>query len=363
MARATPKKKASANASGSGNILSFFNKTDQKGSATSGIVKAEPVESSPSNTTRGTSKANPRGKTTAEVGSVADPVIISDDDEPIIVASNTKRRRTSVDRAASSGHFTVDQAIFPEAGPSRSPRDPTPDGTTETTPVEDRPPFPAVPGFQKPATWPEIINTASGAEDDENVLNLDEDGDGSVILQESDGEDDIPGAMMDDGTEEDAGEIMPSPIAPTKAMEQSSPLASTSRHPLLDGEDDFDPGLVWDEPEDEGMGMEEEGDEEASEIIATPPPVTMKRKRAGTGEKVDECPVCGKSLKGKISTVCCSRLECLLRTYTLTSGCFTAHQLLPRRVRLGPVIITQSKPANHINITFIFPGRLAFTSA
>jgi len=307
MARATPKKKASANASGSGNILSFFSKADSRGSTVNGNVKVEQVEPN--------SRAKGKGRVAAEVGSVADPVVISDDDEPIVVSSTAKRRRRSTDRPASPAQFDVDQAIFPEAGPSRSPQSTLPASLPKSAQIEDRNPFPAFPGFQKPPAWPEIINTASGAEDNDEVFDVDEDGDGSVIMQSSDEEDEDPGGTMANAIGDDTAELMPSPIAPTKTVEQPSPLASTSRHPLLDGEDDFDPGLVWDEPEDEGMGMEEEGDEEASEIIATPPPVTMKRKRGGTGEKMDECPVCGKSLKGKVNTVRVSaashRLTCM----------------------------------------------------
>lgn len=80
------------------------------------------------------------------------------------------------------------------------------------------------------------------------------------------------------------------------------PHTIPSSHPLTfpaQGglEEDFDPGLVWDEP-DEGMGMEEEGDEEASDVIATPPPVVKRKRTKGSG-KVDECPVCWKSLKSE----------------------------------------------------------------
>ena len=125
MARATPKKKASANASGSGTILSFFNKAaDKSPIANSGTVKVERDEAIALNTPRTNSKAKGERRTIAEVGSVADPVVISDDDEPVAVSSTAKRRRISVDRPASPVHLDgADQTVLPEAGPSRSPRE------------------------------------------------------------------------------------------------------------------------------------------------------------------------------------------------------------------------------------------------
>jgi hypothetical protein len=54
--------------------------------------------------------------------------------------------------------------------------------------------------------------------------------------------------------------------------------------------------MEWDEGDDEGMGMEEEGDD-LPEIKLRP---ASKRDR---NEKVTECPVCGVSLRGKVNTV------------------------------------------------------------
>ena len=165
-----------------------------------------------------------------------------------------------------------------------------------------------MPQFQPPPTWPGIVNTAERDLEEDNILNIDEDGDGSVraesddeAIQEEEAGDNGP--TSDIPVEEDMDDVMmiephPPPVrTPSTTTRLPAPEVSEAE------EMNFDMAMQWDEPEDEGMGMEEEGDEEASDIIATPPPVIIKRKRGDKGGKMEECPVCGKSLKGKMPTV------------------------------------------------------------
>lgn len=252
MGRATPKKKPSVGSSNT--LLDFFNKS----STTAG---------------KGATPSRPKGKDKGNLpttnGSARDPVIIVDSDEEDIAPIDVKPTMVSPPLPEP---LIVD---VPMAGPSRLPRSISP------IPVNEPPhnPFPNLPDFKPPSTWPTIVSTA---DQEEENLEYDDNRDGSVIDVDSD--DDLDETIDDE-------------------IEISNPHPVLSSHPLTvpapaGGLDEFDPGLEWDEP-DEGMGMEEEGDEEASDIIATPPPVVKRRKLNGSTGKMEECPVCGKSLRGQ----------------------------------------------------------------
>jgi len=294
MARATPKRKSADSSTPSGTLLNFFQKSGSKSN-----VKQEQTEDSDiTPTRRGSIKARPSAP---DHGSKGDPVVISDDDEPVLISSRPRPKSAS----------PIPSAQAPcEAGPSRPRQTPSPIAAkTLPTPVqEDRNPFQGMPQFQPPPTWPGIVNTAERDLDVDHILNIDEDGDGSVraesddeaIQEEETGDN---GPTSDIPVEEDMDDVMmiephPPPVrTPSTMTRLPAPEVSEAE------EMDLDMAMQWDEPEDEGMGMEEEGDEEASDIIATPPPVVIKRKRGDKGGKTEECPVCGKSLKGKMPTV------------------------------------------------------------
>ena len=265
-------------------LLNFFRKSD------SNVPQQQQAGSSKANGS-GNRKASISGSSNvchrANGETADDPVLISDDDEPI-----------AVDTPVASSESKI------KASSTRTSDSQSPKPTTNQIPS----PFPAFPDFRPPPAWPEIINVGVAEDqdngDDEDVLNHDVDGDGSVVA-DSEGE-----GAVDEGVEADNDpppRRIPEPDLESPNRSPSvTPAAPAvvADSPVLDSHDGLLPDLVWDEP-DEGMGMEDEADEEDSVVLATPPPVSFKRKRGANGAsgKVEECPVCQKSLKGLANTV------------------------------------------------------------
>ena len=287
--RETPKKKVGGESSNS--LLNFFRKTDGGSTSNGDNVPRIKVEEEVS-WRIGKDVGKPKGKM-FEHGSEVDPVVISDDEDPIDLV-DPKRRKVSLPLNPSNS-MEVDVS---STRPSHLPRQSCPPPPAPP-PVTRSDPFPNLPAFKPPSTWPDIVNTA----DVEVEVEADIDGDGSVREMVSDDgkEPHDPGDGTNGIEKDDYGLQMPMDDVP-EIMQSTVPLprrdSTSSKKGWLGG--DFD--MVWDEPEDEGMGMEEDGDDGASEIVETPPPV--KRNRGEQSDKVSDCPICGKSLKGKTNNVC-----------------------------------------------------------
>ncbi len=321
MARHTPKKKQAAKTAGT--LFNFFRKTDgSTRPAQSGDVDVKPNISG----LNGSAKRIGKKDRTSRVkqGSACDPVVISDDEEISLGTNGTKRKRRSSrsldDRAAipqasipkfPTSPVEADDVPFdlpldsngpsPIAGPSRLPfsspsrsplpirasTSPLPTATTGfphqscSPPPPQQPfrPFPGKPEFMPPPTWPQIINTAFEPEQKGDAFSDD------ARTRDPDDDQDDP-ALDDSGLE----------LEPEESTE-AIPIIP----PVLDPGGAPDLAFEWDEGNDEGMGMEEdeEGGDEASEIVGTPPPKLWTK---GVG-KVTECPICGTSMKGKANTV------------------------------------------------------------
>ena len=309
MAKGTPKKKPLAKSANS--LLNFFQKADDPTRTGQEDVKPD-VRA----TTERTEKVKSRRR-----GSERDPVIISDDELTTGSSTVAKRRKvlqqSSVARASpfdiknealldlSDGHES-----FPVAGPSRSPsigdpsRSPVPTAsvrypmlsaskspkrsTWSSPPPSLQHPFPAQPDYVCPPTWPQIVNTAPQPDDyDDPELEGSSDSD----TDKARGQDPIgahgPAVNVNSGLDLESDDLI-----------EEVPIAEPPVKPSGIG----DPGLEWDEGDDEGMGMEEDeegAEEEAGEIVEAP---THKLPKKAVG-KVHECPMCGKSLKGQVNSV------------------------------------------------------------
>ncbi|OCF43848.1 DNA cross-link repair 1A protein [Kwoniella heveanensis CBS 569] len=281
--------------SGSGNILNFFTKTPTRRTSTNAstveheAVKVEPLTFIPTLSTdrKGKGKAVPLN------GSVEDPVVISDDEDEILAlpppptVPRSKRQKV--------------QSPFPVAGPSRSPELTKPSAS------------PGHPEFEPPPTWPEVINVGASSHLEPDEMGDDEDEDG-IPPSDEDGNRTQDPAEGDDGENDDSGldmdidevQAIPEPIH-TIHPDGMGHVQSNG------GGVDQDMDIEWEEPEDEGMGMEEdEGDDEAS-VISEPVGRGKKRNFNG-GVKVNACPVCGMSLKGKVDKVAQHHINSCLDT-------------------------------------------------
>ncbi len=316
MARATPKKKLLAKTPN--NILNFFQKAD--GSARPARPEAVDVKPDIKGSVKSTTRRTEEKPTRR--GSERDPVVISDDEETLASSNGAKRRRLAsksiaalhpTDSATSAQYLDItlseepssappnETVASPVAGPSRLPFPARPSRSSSPTVLVASPPadvpspsprrsfistpqppstFPGIPGFSPPPSWPQIINTAQALDDPGDATS--DDNRALDVGVGQDGRADEDAALVSDT--EEAVEALP------------------SMEPPVDPGAMRDQGMEWDEGDDEGMGMEEdeEGrDDEASEIVETPP-LKIKPKAMG---KMTECLLCGKSLKGKVNTV------------------------------------------------------------
>jgi hypothetical protein len=303
MARATPKKSNGGVKTGkTADISSFFRppsaqKSTKKASNGSREDIKPDLACTNSNVRNGSWNVSTKqkGKERAVGGdTLADPVVISSDEEGDL---RPKRQKT----AASPSRPVEIPDSSPGAGPSRlgscSPpfrhvAGPAP------PPLEDRPAFAGVPEFEPPPAWPNIINTAIDLDEeyDDGRVDGDEDNDADSqhpgMFEEDDDvaqifEDEQVGGEGDD-TEADAMAV----DAPTIEQPENENLAGTSRGGSIDLT------MEWDEGDDEGMGMEEPDD------FDDPPNRSAKRLGTKSAQgKVDKCPVCSQSMKGKKANV------------------------------------------------------------
>lgn len=328
-----PAKKKNSTPSSSNTILNFFSKSP----ADTPVRRRSDVKVEPGLDTvfRRTSSASRKGKEKAILsgGNEADPVIISDDEiqemEPVFSGS-TEVKQSPPPRplAVPTEPSAPDSPSSPHAGPSQHrPRSCSPPPPTDGISPEP-PPFPAVPDFRPPSTWPKIINTCGPSghdgedgDDDDEMRGGGGDGDDSVAgrdddhVLDSDEDDDAGDGGAREPLEtnledlEEAEEIVPLDQPP--GPRQTSPTGSIGLN--LNG---LNLDMEWGEDAEEGMGMEDFGAEEGFQDVDDLPeePVIGKRKTKGgaaqvrgsarsTSGKPDKCPICGTSLKGKVNTV------------------------------------------------------------
>lgn len=327
MARATPKKLATAGGKPKTNDIStFFRKTPSDQAVPRKSSNGSILEDVKPNlqAQRLNGRSSRKGKEKAIGGDTsADPVVISSDDEDQPPSVAKRQRRTMVKSPSPDTAAVLPSS--PGAGPSRSrsksrdvpgrscspPRvgyGPTPPPEPEAT----RPPFAGVPDFQPPDKWPQIINTA------EDLAPDDEDGDGSREDMDLDFDADSqhPG-MFEEEEEDGEGED-----GDSGGQEREQNVGHDSSVPAVvdvDGDEveeipperptetcgdsrggSIDLTMEWDEGDDEGMGMEEPDDHD------DPPSRSASRTGAVAGApkgKLEKCPMCSKPMKGKASHV------------------------------------------------------------
>ncbi|KAK6908877.1 hypothetical protein I203_102882 [Kwoniella mangroviensis CBS 8507] len=293
MARGTTKAtKQSPSASNSGNILSFFSKTPTprrtSSASKNGLSEKETVEDiKPLVKDR-----KGKGKATSLVGSIEDPVVISDDEDilPVSPPSPISRKRKL-------------SHISPGAGPS----------SLRAIDSSKPPPFPGYPDFKPPTTWPEVINVG----DMHNIEHEDEEDD--IPPSDEDHNRNQDPEDGDDAENDDSGldmDVEPTDLDLPDPIEPETPQVATLSKQFKERDlgMNIDMTEEWEEPEDEGMGMEEdgEGDDEASVISE---PINRGRGKKGlSGGKISECPICGKSLKGQVNTVAQHHINSCLDT-------------------------------------------------
>ena len=319
MARSTPKKKPEATKS-TGNILSFF-KTDagvsavgRRGSDVKPEIDKRPGQPSFSRANgHRSSQKDHKGKQKADLnglGSAGDPLVISDDDEP----STSKRRKVDPvgDATLDAGPFKLLRSQSSSLSLRPEPtltKDITPFGPepppTDPILVDPPDPFPNLPGFTAPPTWPSVVNTGGES------YGVDGEDDAMEEEGESADHDDADGSQkgMNDEVEDSLDDT--DDIVGIDAPMDGSPAVVASL-PSFNGvaiDTMSDLGMDWHEPEDEGMGMDEDGDEDVTEIV-TPPP---RSSLLSTG-KVTSCPICKASMKGKAKAVSSTIVPAAFRT-------------------------------------------------
>ena len=320
MVKGTPTKKPSVKPANS--LLDFFHRADHPARPRgSGQDDVKPD-------VRAMSKPEEKVKSERR-GSEHDPVVISDDE--MTTGSSTLAKRRKVVRsplvarqssAAQASPLAIDHETFvrdlsdshaypPVAGPSRSPsigdpsRSPSVPTVSAQYPVPSpsrspgrstwlsqlpplQHPFPGRPEYVCPPTWPQIVNTAAQPDDYDD---LEADGCSDSYSNKGRGQvpkgEHNPSADVDSDLDLEAEDLI-----------EEVPVAEPPVEPSGIG----DPASEWDEGDDEGMGMEEDeegGEDETAAIVEIQTP---KRPMKAVG-KVDECPMCGKSLKGQVKSV------------------------------------------------------------
>ena len=275
MARAA-KKKVTAGAGGGTDISSFFKKTPSKASI-SVVEDVKPSVSRPGLKSR-------EAVSEQSVGSAVDPVVISDDEDtpPSPTIRKRKTPPTVVDEITRL-------PTSPGAGPSRLPT-----VADEEVNAKGRSPIASLPDFHTPEKWPEIINVAPDATEDEIDGHETDDSKGT----QDPGDDYDDPALDDSGVDMEVMDVDEEPvIVPSGTPE---PGAIGQPVPAVPGSPAVDLSMEWSEGDDEGMGMEEDEDEVAEQAQAK---ASRAKAAARKGEQLQECPVCGKSLKGKPNTV------------------------------------------------------------
>ncbi|WWC73626.1 uncharacterized protein I206_107598 [Kwoniella pini CBS 10737] len=272
--------KQSPSASASGNILSFFAKTPTPRRTSSASKYAESIKVEDSKPIIADRKG--KGKANSLFGSSEDPVVISDDDD-IAPIGTFLSSPTSKKRKFSNGSPSAAEA-----------------GTIKTPEFTKPPPFPGYPEYKPPSIWPEVINTGEvfnveeGDDDEDGIPPSDEDNNADQDPQDGDeAEYDDSGIDMDI----DKNQLLdPIESDTPNGLEIGKQFSVTD----LGG---IDLTVEWEEPEDEGMGMEEDGEGDDELSVASEPIGSRKGAKGRQGGKMTECPICRKSLKGQVSTV------------------------------------------------------------
>lgn len=278
MARAV-KKKATVGPGGGPDISSFFKKTPSRASITAG-EDVKTTLSRPSLKSR-------EAVSEQSAGSAVDPVVISDDEDLPPSPTFTKRKtppavEDEVTRLPTS----------PGAGPSRLPA-----VSVKESSAAKRSPIASQPGFQTPKSWPEIINVGANGTEDEIDGNETDDSKGT----QDPGDDYDDPALDDSGLDMDVMEVDEEPVVEPSGSPEPPGVAPESLPPLaVSGSTTVDLSMEWSEGDDEGMGMEEDEDEVAEQAQAK---LSQAKSATRKTDKLQECPVCGKSLKGKPNTV------------------------------------------------------------
>ncbi|WRT69748.1 uncharacterized protein IL334_006739 [Kwoniella shivajii] len=294
MARGTTKAPKQSPTNNSGNILSFFSKTPtprRTSSASKNELFVQVEDVKPSLHDR-----KGKGRPKSLFGSIEDPVVISDDEDILPVSSPYQISPIMKKRKLT--------AISLGAGPSAS---------KEKENENDIPlPFPGYPGFKTPATWPEVINVGELLDGDEGD---DDEGEDGIPPSDEDGNRTQDPEEGDDAENDDSGidmEVDQQQIQET--IEPQIPQGDIPRKQFDQGDDDFDMAEEWEEPEDEGMGMDEDGEGDDEGSIISEPINRSRSRNQPKGKNMTECPVCGKSLKGKVDTVAEQHINSCLDT-------------------------------------------------
>ena len=440
MARAAPKKLKAADspsgAKGNGSILSFFGRTPSDsaanggnggngggGTAHGGHARGSVPGRQVSGTSRedvkpdigsigrkvsagskqGKEKAVPKGIVRGDsghgLGSVDDPMVISDEEDVIdqpapathrlrggetdAIAAPTRPKMPAGKSDSDFGTWDIDVDMTDAPGPSRPAsrvpsRSRSPALLAETPPKRDQscsppPPFAGMPEFKPPSSWPQIVNTAAEAgdlEDDDGFMVLDNEElpDGAAVNghrpkgdtpgparpvpngdkgdsgsnnggeADNDGDDDSiadrsDGSHADDDPDVDVDDADGGDIELLEPEEPRQPEPAASRAPDLHSVEDpaetiHQPfaglDMEWGDDAEEGMGMDDFGEEEGLDLDEPAAGVLGKRKDKkgasgsalaggakekgkgdgkGKGGKLDTCPVCDKVLKGKSDAI------------------------------------------------------------
>nr|ODN80302.1 DNA cross-link repair 1A protein [Cryptococcus depauperatus CBS 7841] len=223
-----------------------------------------------------------KGKGKAPNGSINDPVVISDDDDiqPVLYSSSPKRRK-------------IDTEIVDHT-PSQL--------LNKATTTEYPSPFIGYPDYKAPLNWPQVINTASTDDALDEEKYSDEDNMRTQDPEEDEIED-------DSGVEMDELSFLPLQ-RPTPVRDEYQRKSSLNES-------------GWEEPEDEGMGMENEDyDERPSSLVKIPPVKREHNSASARSEKVEVCFVCGMPLKDKTSDIIQHHINQCLDTSTATASLF-----------------------------------------
>lgn len=306
---------------------------------------------------------------------------------PTQPASDAKKRpKMPVGKAISDfGEWEIDIQMEDAPGPSRPrsrTRSRTPPELAKETPIEPAqtcstpPPFAGMPHFKPPPSWPQIVNTADVDEDEDDTMLVDDcgqsdgvskadfgvsldgggdrgkgessaegdegqgedrDGDDDSIADRSDGrhaEDDEPGDREVGDDEEREIELSepeePEDHQPT--AQNTTAMSTTPDKMTADPADTIHQpfaglDMEWGDDAEEGMGMDDFGEEEGLDLDEPAAGVLGKRKDktfgqvkkgktvgGGKSDNIAKCPMCDKSLKGKSEALAQKHINTCLDT-------------------------------------------------
>jgi hypothetical protein len=329
MAKTTTKKTPTKE--GGGSILKFFGKAG--GGSHSNSTTTPDATRRRSTTSQVDVKPSLRKGKGRSYGDEGDPVVISDDEEVIFVEmqkSGVKRKRDSPERmmVKEEKREVEKEFVLP-------------------------PPIASLPEFITPAAWPDIVNTANHGEEEQEeeeeqgeLYNRDPDGDGSQLAvdDEEDMIEELPAQRVGD-IPEHVQEDIPDVVGEDGEIQEV--IAGDGVDVARSDEPPLDLGMIWDEGDDEGMGMEEdeEGDADGiSEVLETPP-LLPSGSTSGKG-KMDKCPICGLSLKGKANTVSHSQ------SCSKSANCFRSLRNILIHALIIPLLRDSKHQRKHVQVQY-----------